>query len=95
MLGTPCARRYQDWAPRTPGFHEKCRPSAAGTLGTALPDRFSHPMTPPATDTPWVQVLDTQDMDQHAQAQQGWALQYEQLSPGQFQGRIHRCNCPR
>ena len=33
-------------------------------------------------------------MDQHAQAQQGWALQYEQLSPGQFQGRIHQVQLP-
>jgi len=45
---------------------------------------------PPAADSPWVQVFDTQDMDQHAQTQQGWALQYEQLSPGQFKGHIHQ-----
>ena len=51
-------------------------------------------MNPPATDSPWVQVLDTQDMDQHALAQQGWALQYEQLSPGQFKGRIHQVQLP-
>ena len=43
---------------------------------------------------PWVQVLDTQDMDHHALAQQGWALQYEQLSPGQFKGRIHQVQLP-
>ena len=45
-------------------------------------------------DSPWVQVLDTQDMDQHALAQQGWALQYEQLSPGQFKGHIHQVELP-
>lgn len=57
------------------------------------PDRFfSLPMTRP--DSPWVQVLDTHDMDEHAQAQQGWALQYEQLSPGQFKGHIHRVQLP-
>ena len=51
-------------------------------------------MSSPAPDANWVQVLDTQDMDQHAQAQQGWALQYEQLSPGQFKGRIHQVALP-
>jgi len=39
-------------------------------------------------------ILNTQDMDQHANAQQGWALQYEQLSPGQFQGRIQEVKLP-
>lgn len=43
---------------------------------------------------PLVQVLETSDMDLHAQAQQGWALQYEQLSPGHFQGRIHQVHLP-
>ncbi len=33
-------------------------------------------------------------MDQHAWAQQGWALQYEQLSSGRFKGRIHRVQLP-
>ncbi len=33
-------------------------------------------------------------MDQHASAQQGWELQYEQLSSGQFKGRIHRVQLP-
>ena len=33
-------------------------------------------------------------MDQHASAQQGWALQYEQLSSGRFKGRIHRVQLP-
>lgn len=47
-------------------------------------------MNSPTPASPWVQVLDTQDMDQHALAQQGWALQYEQLSPGQFKGRIRQ-----
>lgn len=47
-----------------------------------------------AADAPWVQVLDTHDMDHHALAQQGWALRYEQLSPGQFKGRIHQVQLP-
>ena len=33
-------------------------------------------------------------MDQHALAQKGWSLQYEQLSAGQFRGRIHRVLLP-
>ncbi len=45
----------------------------------ALFCHFSPLISTFATDSAWVQVLDTQDMDQHAQAQQGWALQYEQL----------------
>ena len=51
-------------------------------------------MSPLTPESPWVQVLDSQDMDQHALAQQGWALQYEQLSPGQFKGRIHQVQLP-
>ncbi|WP_396433520.1 helix-turn-helix domain-containing protein [Limnohabitans sp.] len=47
-------------------------------------------MNSAAPDAPWVQALDTFDMDQHALAQQGWALRYEQLSPGQFKGRIQQ-----
>ena len=43
---------------------------------------------------PITSILNTQDMDQHACAQQGWALHYEQLSPGQFKGRIHQVQLP-
>ena len=41
-----------------------------------------------------VDVIDTYDIDQHAAAQSEWALRYEQLSPGQFKGRIHRIRLP-
>jgi hypothetical protein len=59
------------------------------------PSEFNSFLMQPQTDnTTWIQVLDTQDMDQHALAQQGWALQYEQLSPGQFKGRIHQVQLP-
>lgn len=51
-------------------------------------------MNADALNSPWLQVLETQDMDQHASAQQGWPLQYEQLSPGQFKGRIHQVLLP-
>ena len=43
---------------------------------------------PPPTS--WVSVQETQDIDQHAQAQPGWSLHYEQLSSGHFRGRIHQ-----
>lgn len=41
-----------------------------------------------------IQTLDTHDIDQHAQAQKGWALQYEQLSAGKFAGRLHQVRLP-
>ena len=43
---------------------------------------------------PVVEVLNNVDMDVHARAQQGWALQYEQLSPGAFIGRIQQVHLP-
>lgn len=45
-------------------------------------------MTPNSDALAWVQAQETQDIDQHAQAQRGWALHYEQLSAGRFQGRL-------
>ena len=60
----------------------------------AFAPRFLSLMSSPDPDSTWFQVLDTQDMDQHALLQKGWALQYEQLSPGQFKGRIHRVQLP-
>ncbi len=44
--------------------------------------------------TATVRRLDTHDMDLHAQAQGSWALRYEQLSSGQFQGRLHQLELP-
>lgn len=41
-----------------------------------------------------VHTLDSHDMDQHAQAQGAWSLRYEQLSPGQFQGRLLQVDLP-
>lgn len=43
---------------------------------------------------PWIQVVDTTDMDRHAQIQGGWQLHYEQLSDGAFSGRIHQVMLP-
>lgn len=41
-----------------------------------------------------MEVLDTHDIDAHTQALGGWALQYEQLSSGQFTGHIHKVDLP-
>lgn len=51
-------------------------------------------MTLRTDNTPWISVCETQDIDQHARAQRAWALNYEQLSPGQFQGRLHQISLP-
>jgi AraC family ethanolamine operon transcriptional activator len=36
----------------------------------------------------WVQVVQSDDIDDYARAQGGWALGYEQLSSGRFEGRF-------
>lgn len=41
-----------------------------------------------------IQTLDTHDIDQHAMAQEGWALHYEQLSAGKFAGRLQQVRLP-
>ena len=51
-------------------------------------------MTPAAPDNTCVHIVETHDMDEHAAVQHGWALQYEQLSSGQFKGRIHHVQLP-
>lgn len=43
---------------------------------------------PSGVSSSWVQVVESRDMDAHARAQGGWALGYEQLSSGQFEGRF-------
>lgn len=42
----------------------------------------------------WQRLLQTDDLDQHAQDQPGWALHYEQLSPGRFSGLMHQVQLP-
>lgn len=51
---------------------------------------------PPSTHLTcdWIRWLDTHDIDAHTQALGGWSLQYEQLSPGQFEGHIHKVDLP-
>ena len=68
-----------------PGWVHKVKP-AMGPDPIAPTDADPEPS--------WVSVHETRDMDQHAQTQQGWALQYEQLSPGAFRGRIQQVQLP-
>lgn len=42
----------------------------------------------------WQRLLHTTDLDQHARAQPGWALHYEQLSAGRFGGLVHHVQLP-
>lgn len=40
------------------------------------------------------QALHTTDLDQHAQAQSNWTLDYQQLSPGRWQGHLVQIRLP-
>ena len=42
----------------------------------------------------WIQLQETSDMDQHGSSQEGWALRYEQMSHGQFAGRLQQVHLP-
>jgi AraC family ethanolamine operon transcriptional activator len=42
----------------------------------------------------WQWRVRTDDLDTHARSQPGWALHYEQLSPGRFSGFIHHIQLP-
>lgn len=91
MLSSPPGGHYQVSAPGPEGFHETTGPPGARTLGAGrLRPRLSvrPPMSASASPPSWIQIVETRDIDQHAQAQQGWALHYEQLSGGQFRGRL-------
>lgn len=44
--------------------------------------------------TPWLQLQETIDIDQHGTSQAGWLLHYEQMSPGKFSGRLHQVHLP-
>ena len=52
-------------------------------------------MTDTNNTAPWNQVLETQDLDVHACAQNSGSLRYEQLSSGQFKGRLHQVHLPK
>jgi AraC family ethanolamine operon transcriptional activator len=64
------------------------------TCVNKLERRHHFRMTSAFATNSWVRKIDTHDIDLHAAAQAGWALQYEQLSPGPFVGRIHSVNLP-
>jgi AraC family ethanolamine operon transcriptional activator len=42
----------------------------------------------------WIQLQETTDMDQHSSCQEGWALRYQQMSPGKFTGRLLQVYLP-
>jgi len=42
----------------------------------------------------WVESRQTEDIDQHAAAQAGWHLAYEQFSEGSFAGRVLKVHLP-
>lgn len=51
----------------------------------------------PASDAaalPWIRVHQTADLDDYAEAQTDWSLQYEQLSPGRFAGEFCHVQLP-
>lgn len=58
------------------------------------------PVAPPPGATPlaeagsWVWDTATRDVDQHARAQPDWQQQYDQLSPGRFEGRVQHVQLP-
>jgi AraC family transcriptional regulator, ethanolamine operon transcriptional activator len=56
------------------------------------------PTTPPDTpgppETPWLRDHHSTDIDEYAAAQAGWALRYEQLSPGRFAGEFCHVQLP-
>lgn len=50
------------------------------------------PQSPPASS--WIQSQETSDVDQHGSSQEGWVLRYEQMSHGQFAGRLQQVHLP-
>ena len=54
----------------------------------------SHPRLGNRVSTPWSRVVHTQDAHEQAQAQEGWSLHYEQMSNGQFEGRVDLLQLP-
>lgn len=43
---------------------------------------------------PIVEYVETSDLDEHAAAQTGWTLQYQQLSEGEFRGEFLKVDLP-
>ena len=86
-----CVIKFRHVRVRVFTQRERFRPQAH--CGHAF-DHCQHPMNPEPQSQTWVQVHESQDIDQHAQAQQGWTLNYEQLSPGRFHGRLHQVRLP-
>lgn len=47
-----------------------------------------------STSAPWSRFVSTQDAHEQAQVQEGWSLQYEQMSNGRFEGQVHLLQLP-
>jgi AraC family ethanolamine operon transcriptional activator len=43
---------------------------------------------------PWSRMVTTHDAHEQAQAQEGWSLQYDQMSCGKFLGQVHLMKLP-
>lgn len=43
---------------------------------------------------PWSRFVTTSDAHEQAQAQEGWSLQYDQMSCGKFSGQVHLMQLP-
>lgn len=56
--------------------------------------RPTAPVPPGTAPAMWQQVLRTHDPDAHARAQRDWALHYDQLSEGRFEGLVHHVQLP-
>jgi AraC family ethanolamine operon transcriptional activator len=44
---------------------------------------------------PWSRMVTTHDAHEQAQAQEGWSLQYDQISCGKFLGKVHLMQLPK
>lgn len=51
-------------------------------------------MSPMKPEPPWIRETRSTDIDDYAAAQAGWQLQYEQLSPGRFEGCFRHVQLP-
>ncbi|HSW07311.1 helix-turn-helix domain-containing protein [Aquabacterium sp.] len=47
-----------------------------------------------ASQTAWLHVLETDDLDEHAGAQPNWSLHYDQISHGSFAGKLTHVQLP-
>jgi AraC family ethanolamine operon transcriptional activator len=53
-----------------------------------------HPLLHDRSSAAWLHVLETNDLDEHAQAQPHWTLHYDQISHGCFTGKLTHVQMP-